>query len=220
MALKFSLGFYMRGTRCCAINEHVVDLFCPRLSETEDCNHVVKCRCTEERRKEHLSKLRGKLEKLDDAAEDSIKIVSDTRKFLNNDTRFETNQDTLSMRNVIRRTSIKSWTYNEFDANEDRKCNKIIVKESVTFHTECWVDRCKVMHDEEEQKKRLSQWCGNALNEMLNGESEARRHVERTRLNIDRAPNEHVRSWMLEALKMKKKLKKHPQNYIRRFFNG
>ena len=76
------------------------------------------------------------------------------------------------------------------------------------------------MHDEEEQKKRLIQWYGNVLNEMLNGESEVRRHVERNRLNVDRSPNESIRSWTLGALKMKRKLKKHPQNDIRRFFHG
>ena len=76
------------------------------------------------------------------------------------------------------------------------------------------------MHDDEDQKKILSQWHGNVLNEMLNGESESRRHVERTKLDIDRAPNESIRSWMLEALKMKMKLKKHPQNDVRRVFNG
>ena len=53
-----------------------------------------------------------------------------------------------------------------------------------------------VMHDEEEQTKRLTQWHGNMFDEM-NGESEARRHVERTKLDTDRAPNESIRSWML-----------------------
>ena len=67
-----------------------------------------------------------------------------------------------------------------------------------------------MMNDEEELKKRLSQWHGKLLNEMLNGESEERRWVERTKLNIDRAPNESFRSWMLGALKNKRKLKKHP----------
>ena len=55
---------------------------------------------------------------------------------------------------------------------------------------------------------------------MVNGESEARSYDERTRFNIDRAPNESIRSWILKALKMKRKLKKYPQNDIMRFFNG
>ena len=76
----------------------------------------------------------------------------------------------------------------------------MIVKESVLFYTECWVDRCKVMNDEEEQKKKLNQWYGNVLNEMLNGEST---YVERTRLNIDRSPKESIRSWILGAWKWK-----------------
>ena len=76
------------------------------------------------------------------------------------------------------------------------------------------------MHEEEEQNKRLSQWYGNVLNEMTNGESEARSHVERTRLNIDQSPNESIRYWMLGELTMKRKLKKYLQNYIRKMFNG
>ena len=42
---------------------------------------------------------------------------------------------------------------------------------------------------------------------MENGESEARRCVERTKLDIHRAPNESIRSWILGTLKMKRKLK-------------
>ena len=72
------------------------------------------------------------------------------------------------------------------------------------------------MHDEEEQRKILIQWYGNVLNEMANGESEARRYFERTRLNIDRAPNDSIRSWILRALKMKRKLKKYPFQWAKR----
>ena len=85
----------MHGTRDCTINEHAVDVSCTRCSETEDQNHVVKFRCIKERRNAYLSKLRLKLEKVDDANEDQIKtkkIVSDTRTFLNNETSFETTQ--------------------------------------------------------------------------------------------------------------------------------
>ena len=118
-----------------------------------------------------LSKLWRKLEKENDANKDSMKInkiVSDISKLLNNETSFETsfetNQEILGMRNVFRWIVIKSWTGNDFDTSEDRKNNKTIVKESVLFNTESWVDRCKALHDEEEKKKRLSQWYGNLFN--------------------------------------------------------
>ena len=45
---------------------------------------------------------------------------------------------------------------------------------------------------------------------MTNGESKARRCIERTKLDIDRALNESFRSWILGVLKMKRKLKKQP----------
>ena len=55
---------------------------------------------------------------------------------------------------------------------------------------------------------------------MLNGDSEERRHVERTRLDVDRSSNESIRSRTLGALKMKRKFKKYLQNDIRRFSMG
>ena len=45
-------------------------------------------------------------------------------------------------------------------------------------------------------------------------------HTERTRLDVNRSPNESIRSWTLGALKMTRKLKKHPKNDIQRYFNG
>ena len=116
----------------------------------------------------------------------------------------------LGMRNVFRGITITSWTENNCETSEDLKHNKIIVKESVMICNECWVDGCNAIHSEEEQKKVLIQSHGNMFDEMMNGESEARRHAERTKFEIDRAQNETIRSWILGALKMKRKLKKHP----------
>ena len=45
---------------------------------------------------------------------------------------------------------------------------------------------------------------------MSNGESEARRCVERTIIDTDRSTNESIRSYSLGALKMKRKLKNIP----------
>ena len=87
-------------------------------------NRVVKCSCIEEIRNEYLSKLRRKLEKIGYAHEDQIKtnkIVSYIRKFFNNETSFETNQELLSMTNVFRRIVVKIWAGNDFDARENRK---------------------------------------------------------------------------------------------------
>ena len=96
------------------------------------------------------------------------------------------------MRKVFRGIVIKTWKVNDFHASEDRKYNKITVKESVLFYAEYWIDRCKVIHDEEEQNKRLIQWHRRVLNEMLNSKIKERRFVERTRLHIDRAPNKSI----------------------------
>ena len=129
------------------------------------------------------------------------KIVSDISKNLNNETSFETNQESLGIRSMLRGIAMKIQIGNNFDTSEDRKYKKIIVKESASFVNEFWVERCKAVHEEEEPKKRLSQCHGNFLNDMMNGESEERRHVERTKLDTDRAPNESIRSWMLGQFK-------------------
>ena len=55
------------------------------------------------------------------------------------------------------------------------------------------------------------------LNEIANAESKAIMHFEGTKLYIDRVSNESIRCWILGALKIKRKLKNHPQNDISRF---
>ena len=64
----------MHGARDCAINRNVMDLSCPRCSQPEDWDQVVKCRCAEGKRDENLSKLKTKLTKSDDENKDLIKI--------------------------------------------------------------------------------------------------------------------------------------------------
>ena len=53
----------------------------------------------------------------------------------------------------------KSWLNfgigDEFYNDEERKHNKIIAKESVLFHRDFWLDRCKALHEEEKQTQRL-----------------------------------------------------------------
>ena len=64
----------------------------------------------------------------------SLSIMTrDISKFQKNETCFETYQEVLGMRNVFQGTIIKIWKGNNFETREDRKCNKIIVKESVFF---------------------------------------------------------------------------------------
>ena len=55
---------------------------------------------------------------------------------------------------------------------------------------------------------------------MKNGEYDERKYQERTELDLRRSDNETINAWMFGALKIKKKIKKHPQSGIRRFFNG
>ena len=107
-----------------------------------------------------MSKIRRKLKKVDEMNADREKInmiISDIRKFLNDESTFQTNQELLGMRKNFRGTLVKSWTGDNFQTNKDRKNNNIIAKESVLFCSECWLDRCEAMHDEEKQRETLRQ---------------------------------------------------------------
>ena len=72
------------------------------------------------------------------------------------------------MRNLFHGMVVKCLIGDDFNNSDDRKCNKVMMKESVLFYSECWLDRCKASHDEEKQKERLKQWYDNVLSTMEN----------------------------------------------------
>ena len=63
------------------------------------------------------------------------------------------NREFLGTRNVLRGIVINIWIGNKFDTNEDRKWNKIIMKESVMLCNEHWEERYKAMCDEGRTKE-------------------------------------------------------------------
>ena len=63
----------MHGKSHCVINKKAIDSSCPRCSETEDWDHIVKFRCVERKKDECLTKLRIRLIKADDTDEYLIK---------------------------------------------------------------------------------------------------------------------------------------------------
>ena len=85
---------------------------------------------------------------------------------------------------------VKCWTVDDFDNKDDRKYNKLIIKELVLFYSECWLDRCEALHNEDKQKEQLSQWCNNVLSMMENEHVSARRHLVRTKLHASVVSND------------------------------
>ena len=73
------------------------------------------------------------------------------------------------MRIFFRGIVVKNWKGNEINESVDFKYNKLIIKESASFYHKCCINRCEILHDEEEQKKRLSQWYENVFNKMESG---------------------------------------------------
>ena len=72
---------------------------------------------------------------------------------LKNETSFETNQEMLGMKNVLRGAVIKSQKGSNFEMSANCKNDKLIVKESVTFHNEPWIDRHNSLHNKEEKRR-------------------------------------------------------------------
>ena len=108
---------------------------------------------------DHLGRLRKKLERTDSKNVDQFKknaIVSNMQKSLNKESNYLTNQELIGLRNVFLGMVVKYWIGDDFNNNDDRKCNKAIMKESVLFYSEYWLDRCEALHDEDKQKDRLS----------------------------------------------------------------
>ena len=60
------------------------------------------------------------------------------------------------------------------------------------------------MHNGEDQKKRITQWCQRFFDEMMSRNSKEKRHAERTKLNVNRAQNENIRYWIIGASQMKR----------------
>ena len=108
----------------------------------------------ESKRNEHLGRLRKKLDKVDskNVEQDKINtIISDIQKFLDKEPNFQTNQELIGLRNIFRGIAVQLWICDDFNNNDDKKHNKVTIKESMLVYSECWIDRCKELHDEEKR---------------------------------------------------------------------
>ena len=140
--------------RECRLNQLVLDDSCTRCSDPEDWNYVIQCSRVERKRNEWLSRLRRKLEKVDKTNADQMKtntIISDIRKFLNDESDCQTNQELLGMIIFFRGTASQYCTGVELCNDERRKHNKIKAKESVLFCREWWLGRHKELQEEEKE---------------------------------------------------------------------
>ena len=144
-------------------------LFLPYIQRTrrlEPCGSIWVHR---KKRNEFLGRSIKKLDKACSKNVDQVKIstiISDIHNFLNTESNYQTNQELIGLRNIVRGTSVQCWIGDNFNNNDDRKFNKVITKESVLFYSECWIDRCKALHEEGKQRGCLKQWHNNVLNTM------------------------------------------------------
>ena len=98
-----------------------------------------------------------------------------------------------------------------------RKVNKIIVRHCVKFYNECWKDRNNIMHDEEKQKVRLSEWFEKEKSKAEQSECRQILCAERCKVNVNRCTCNTIKRWIRNLKRIEKKVEKLPSHDIRRW---
>ena len=83
-------------------------------------------------------------------------IIKDVRKHFHGESNFWTNQQVLVMSEVFRGVFVKSWVALPTEIIHFSVCNKIVVREAVGLHSECWRERCKDFDSPEHDKISLN----------------------------------------------------------------
>ena len=197
---------------------------CPRCSEDETWEHVIKCRKTINIRKEFIKTLiKEMLQKFStDIDQDEIlSLIEDILKYLESDDsdEYETNQGIIGIQYIFRGYIVKAWTGSNFSQDKYHKLNKIAVRLCIEHYYNCWIDRNKSFHDEEYQKERIMQWYQKVKESMRESPyPQVKAYVQRNELNIDRTTLNNIVRWIYNVKEMVKKADKRPQNDIRRYF--
>ena len=89
--------------------------------------------------------------------EEILSFVEDILRYLEDDcdNEYETNQGMLGMKNIFRGYVIKVWKGTNFEQKKYRKLNRIVVRLSVQYYYECWIERNKIYHNESVQAERI-----------------------------------------------------------------
>ena len=124
------------------------------------------------------------------------------------------------MREFFRRAVVKSWLALPLERLKSIVCNKIIVREAVKFYSECWRERCKVLHTPEHKKSRLRDEIKQMKIQAAKGDKvNFETHVNLHPMNENETSIHKIKSWVTKARMFRANAKNAAQQDIRKFGN-
>ena len=220
--LKCVYGYNAYGMRDVKINKDLTDGICPRCQSLETWDHVIRCTQIQEMKYTFIKTLHVELKKQDKKQKDTDKrkkIISDIFKYINNRQGFETHQEAIGFDNLFRGIIVNSWIGENLLQRIDHKYNRILVKQCVEFYNQCWLERCKVAHDEEVQRPRLIEWYNQICTRIQNSELyHLKRYIDVRKLNLDQVKTETIMEWIKGLLQMEKRTETYNHQDIRNWF--
>jgi len=222
--MKCVHGYNHYGLRNSIINRNSTEETCPRCSQVESWDHIVRCEKTAQFRKDFITNLATEMikEKQNDVSPEEIfSMIEDILIFMEggSEEEYETNQHMVGMANLFRGYPVKVWTGVNFQQIKYRKLNKILTKHCIFYYMKCWADRNEHYHDEVKQKERTLQWKRNLERHVNENESTNIRLVmERMRIDEQRSSSKTILKWIYSVNDAIKKVKERPKNDIRRYF--
>ena len=99
------------------------------------------------------------------------------------------------------------------------KCNKIIVKKSVTFYSKVWCARNELFHDPSKYRHFVIEWYERIIELVRNSNKpHVKRYVQTQKLDVIRSENSLIRKWCMGTLEMLEQSKEEQHQDIRQFF--
>ena len=126
---------------------------CPRCSQPETWDHVVKCSKTIEIRRQYVSNLFKEMMKANKGqieTREILDMIEDILVYLENGDpeEYETSQQYIGIDQLFQGFVVRDWKGSDFLCNKYGVLNKILVYHSVIFYKDCWKHRNEEYHDQ------------------------------------------------------------------------
>jgi len=222
--IKCVHGFNHYGTRSVAINDNEFDESCPRCSETENWEHVVRCVKTVEFRKDFITDMAKELlsvKQNEVSANEIFDMLEDILNFMeeNDEDDYETNQNMVGMTSLFRGHVVKVWKGVNFNQTKYKALNKILSKHCILYYQRCWKDRNEYYHNEELQKNRAVEWKRAIEQHVETNEGvNIRNFMRQMQIDEQRSSATTILKWIYNMKNAMKKVKQMRTNDIRKYF--
>jgi len=143
-------------------------------------------------------------------------MENDIVKYSNKEENFWTNQQVLGMREVFRGIVVRDWVAMPIECIDFTPCNKVLIKKALNFYSECWNNRCVVMHSPEVRKQHLRKDIKAIKLEAISGIIQNyNRYVNAYPINEELATVESMRILIKKATVFRSNTKRSGQQDIR-----